>query len=208
MDELMTYALAVFMAFFAMLNPIANTPMFLGVTNGQSDDERLQTAKTSTFVGFCILLVFTVLGKYIFDMFDLTIPAFKITGGILIFYIGFEMLMSRRASTKATNTTVTEDDNVAISPLAVPMLAGPGMIVTAMNYATNADLIQLAVVIVMLAVIFYLNYFAFSLSKTIIRLFGKSLISVIGKLMGLILAIIGTGMTIEGLKLSFTFLAN
>lgn len=208
MHELMTFALAVFMAFFAMLNPIADTPMFLSITEGQTDEERQQTAKTATLVAFAVLLVFTILGKYIFEMFDITIPAFKITGGILIFYIGFEMLMSKKSSTKTTNTQITQNDNVAISPLAVPMTAGPGMIVTSMNYVTHVDFIHVGIVVVMLAIIIYLNYLCFSLSKEIIRVLGKGLISVIGKLMGLILAIIGTGMTIEGLQISFPILGS
>ena len=191
------------MAFFAMLNPLANTPVFLGITQDQDDTTRKQTARLATFVAFWVVFVFTILGKYIFELFDLTIPAFKITGGILVFYIGFKMLMSEQAATKKTGAAVTENDNVAISPLAVPILAGPGMIVTAMNYATNASLIHIAVIVGMLAMIIFLNYVAFSLAKEIVQICGQNLIAVVGKLMGLILAIIGAGMTIDGIKMAF-----
>lgn len=203
MSDYITYALSVFMGFFAMLNPLADTPMFLSVTEGQSALQRKITAQTACLVSFAITLTFIILGKYIFELFKLTIPAFKITGGILMFCIGFEMLMSKKSDTQSTHTGISNHNDVAITPLAVPMLAGPGMIVTGMNYVTNADFIHILIVVGMLILITYLNYLAFILSKTIIKVLGKSLISVVGKLMGLILAIIGTGMTTEGIKLSF-----
>ena len=93
----MTYALTVFMSFFAVMNPIANTPIFLGLTAGENKESKKKIAKTATFTAFIIVVSFVIAGKYIFELFGLTIPAFKITGGILIFYIGFEMLMSQKA---------------------------------------------------------------------------------------------------------------
>ncbi len=201
MSDLTSYALAVFMGFFAILNPIANTPIFLSITDGQTMEERKQTARTATLVAFLVTFVFVILGKYIFVLFDISMSAFKITGGILIFYIGFEMLMSKKSATRSTNTSA--DDNVTISPLAVPILAGPGLIVTAMNYAANQSFLHIGIVVLMLALIIYLNYLAFALSNTIVKRLGKSLISVLGKLMGLILAIIGAGMTITGIKIAF-----
>jgi len=146
--------------------------------------------------------VFVILGKFIFELFGITIPAFKITGGILIFYVGFEMLQSKKS--KVHNPAEIEtDDNIAISPLAIPILAGPGTIVTAMNNVTNANFIHIAIVIIIFAVMIYLTYLAFSLSDLIVKRIGKNLITVIGKIMGLILAIMGTEMTIEGIKIAF-----
>jgi len=93
--------------------------------------------------------------------------------------------------------------NVAISPLAIPILAGPGTIVTAMNHVTNASFVHIGIVIAVFAIMIYLTYLAFSFSDLLIRKIGANLISVIGKLMGLILAIMGTGMVMEGIKLAF-----
>ncbi len=202
MHELIAYALSVFMGFFAIMNPIANTPIFLGITDGQSTEEKKKIAKTASITAFLIVFVFVIVGKYLFELFGITIPAFKITGGILIFYVGFEMLMSKKSSVHSNNTE--EQSNIAVSPLAIPILAGPGTIVTAMNYVTNATFVHIAIVITIFAVMIFLTYSAFSLSGFIVKKVGNNLIAVIGKLMGLILAIIGTGMVIEGIKLAFS----
>ena len=197
----MTYALTVFMSFFAVMNPIANTPIFLGLTAGENKESKKKIAKTATITAFVIVVSFVIAGKYIFELFGLTIPAFKITGGILIFYIGFQMLMSQKSKIHSSDSE--DKSNIAISPLAIPILAGPGTIVAAMNNVTNANLIQIGIVISIFALMIYLTYLAFSFSDLIVKKVGTNLISVIGKLMGLVLAIIGTGMIVDGIKLTF-----
>jgi len=202
MTDYFTYALTVFTGFFAIMNPIANTPIFLGLVEGKDEQSKRKIAKTSTLTAFVIVCAFVVLGKYIFEFFGITIPAFKIAGGILIFYVGFEMLMSQKSKVQATDS-VDDSSGIAISPLAIPILAGPGTIVTAMNYVSDANYIHIAIVITVFALIAYMTYVAFTLSNVIVEKIGENLIAVIGKIMGLIIAIIGTGMIIEGIKLAF-----
>ena len=197
----MTYALTVFMSFFAVMNPIANTPIFLGLTAGENKESKKKIAKTATITAFVIVVSFVIAGKYIFELFGLTIPAFKITGGILIFYIGFQMLMSQKAKIHSSDSE--DKSNIAISPLAIPILAGPGTIVAAMNNVTNASLVHIGIIIFIFALMIYLTYLAFSFSDLIVKKIGANLISVIGKLMGLVLSIIGTGMVVDGIKLTF-----
>lgn len=199
--NLLTFSLSVFTGFFAIMNPIANTPIFLGLVGDENDSAKRHIAKKATLTAFVIVTVFVILGKYIFELFGITIPAFKITGGILIFYVGFEMLMSKKSSIHSQDSS--EDDSIAISPLAIPILAGPGTIVTAMNYVTNAGYLKMGIVIVIFALMIVLTYFTFSLSEYIVKKIGSNIITVIGKIMGLILAIIGTGMAIEGIKMGF-----
>ena len=199
---ILTFSLTVFTGFFAIMNPIANTPVFLGLVGDRDESERKSIAKTSCITAFLIVLFFVILGKYLFELFGITIPAFKITGGILLFYVGFEMLQSKKSKIHH-NEDIEPDDGVAISPLAIPILAGPGTIVTAMNYITDGSILHIAIVIVIFALMVYLTYLAFSLSELIVQKIGNHLITVIGKIMGLILAIMGAGMTIEGIKLAF-----
>jgi multiple antibiotic resistance protein len=92
---------------------------------------------------------------------------------------------------------------VAVSPLAIPMLAGPGTVVTAMNNVTDAGMLKIGILVVIVFVILFLNYLAFILSEYVINILGNNLIAVIGKIMGLILAIMGTGMVIRGINLAF-----
>ena len=201
-DNLITYSLAVFTGFFAIMNPIANIPIFLSLVDGRSKKAKKEIAKTSTVTAFIIVVVFVILGKYIFELFGITIPAFKITGGLLIFHIGFEMLMSKKSKIRNPNK-IEQDEDIAISPLAIPILAGPGTIVTAMNNVTGANYIHIIIVIAIFALMTVLTYGAFIISEKVVDKMGKNLISVVGKLMGLILAIIGTDMVIAGIKLAF-----
>ena len=201
MEDLIPYSLTVFMSFFAVMNPIANTPIFLGLTAGENSESKKKIARTASITAFIIVVSFIIAGKYIFELFGLTIPAFKITGGIIIFYIGFQMLMSQKS--KMHRNDPEEKNNVAISPLAIPILAGPGTIVAAMNNVTNASYLQIGIIISIFALMIFLTYLAFTFSDLIVKKIGTDLISVIGKLMGLIHAIIGTGMVVDGINLAF-----
>jgi multiple antibiotic resistance protein len=201
-NELLTYSLTVFTGFFAIMNPIANTPIFLGLTGDDDKKTKILIARKSTITAFIIVTSFVILGKSIFDVFGITIPAFKITGGILLFYVGFEMLMTTKSKIHSLGDKDPEPDTgVAISPLAIPILAGPGTIVTAMNNVTDASYLHFGIVIAIFAVMIYLTYLAFSLSDIIVKKLGMDLIKIIGKLMGLILAIMGTDMVLEGIKM-------
>jgi multiple antibiotic resistance protein len=112
------------------------------------------------------------------------------------------MLQSKKSTVKhLQNTNV--DENIAVSPLAIPILAGPGTIVTAMNFVTNSNYVHIAIVIIVFAVMCLLTYIFFGLSEVFIKRIGTNVISVIGKIMGLIIAIIGTNMIIEGIKIAF-----
>ena len=201
-SNIITFALTVFTGFFAIMNPIANTPVFLGLVSDKDESKRKAIAKTSCITAFLIVLFFVILGKYLFELFGITIPAFKITGGILLFYVGFEMLESKKSKIHHQDG-IELDDSIAISPLAIPILAGPGTIVTAMNYITTGSITHLLIVIIIFGLMVYLTYLAFNLSEMIVKKIGNHLITVIGKIMGLILAIMGTEMAIEGIKLSF-----
>ena len=136
MGNIWSYSFTVFMAFFAIMNPIVNIPIFIQLTEGVDEKKKKEIAKTANIVAFIIVLAFILIGKYIFEIFGLTIPAFKIFGGILIFFIGFEMLQSKKSSIHHQGE-VMFDDGVTISPLAIPILAGPGTIVTAMNFVVK-----------------------------------------------------------------------
>ena len=201
-ENLLLFALTVFTGFFAIMNPIANTPVFLGLVGDRAESERKKIAETSCVTAFFIVVFFVILGKYTFQLFGITIPAFKITGGILLFYVGFEMLQSKKSRIHHQED-VEPDEGIAISPLAIPILAGPGTIVTAMNNVTNGSLVHISIVIFIFGIMILLTYLAFILSDLIVKKIGENLITVIGKIMGLILAIMGTGMTVEGIKIAF-----
>ncbi|TYC10567.1 MarC family protein [Bizionia gelidisalsuginis] len=202
MDSLITFSITVFTAFFAIMNPIAGIPVFVAMTEGADVATKERINRKATVTAFLIVAIFVVLGKFIFDLFGITIPAFKITGGILVFYIGFEMLQSAKSTIKHLKN-VAIDEQIAISPLAIPLLAGPGAIVTAMNFVTDVNLIHIVIVIFIFGLMCFLTYLSFRLSDFIVAKIGKNIIEVLNKIMGLIIAIIGTNMVIEGIKIAF-----
>ncbi len=202
MNELLKYSLTVFIGFFAIMNPIANIPIFLSLVQDADNSTKKKINKKATITAFLIVLIFAILGKFIFEIFGITIPAFKITGGILVFYVGFEMLQSKKSTVKHLQY-ISVDENIAISPLAIPILAGPGTIVTAMNFVTDADYLHIGIVILIFAIMCYLTFIAFGLGVIIVKKIGNNVITVIGKIMGLIIAIIGVNMIIEGIKIAF-----
>ncbi|MGB3145426.1 MAG: MarC family protein [Maribacter sp.] len=202
MDNLITFSVTVFTGFFAIMNPISNMPIFLSLLEGADEETKRRINKKALLIAFTIVCVFVILGKFIFELFGITIPAFKITGGILIFYVGFEMLQSKKSNMKNIKET-NFDENIAVSPLAIPILAGPGTIVTAMNFVSDTNYVHIGIVILIFGLMCLLTYFIFNFSDTIAKKIGDNVISVVGKIMGLIIAIIGTSMIIEGIKISF-----
>ena len=202
MNEYLVFSITVFTGFFAIMNPIANTPIFIALTDGMDGKEKRTVAVKSTVTAFIIVSAFVILGKYIFELFGITIPAFKITGGVLLFYVGFEMLMSNKSKIHSVDAK-DEKSDIAVSPLAIPILAGPGTIVTAMNNVNNTNFLHIWIVISIFALMIFLTFLAFKFSDRIVYRLGPNMIKVIGKIMGLILAIMGTDMVIIGIKYAF-----
>jgi len=206
MEELYTFGITVLMGFFAIMNPIGNTPIFIGLVEGYSDAEKAKIARKSVLSAFIIVSIFVILGGIIFKMFGITIQAFQIAGGIMLFLVGYQLLhgnMSRMHHPHPDEGAAGSDD-VAISPLAVPILAGPGTISEALSFtATNSSLSHVAMVEGVFAFICLLTFLAFTYSENITTLLKPGMIKVISRLMGLILTIIAVQMMILGIKGAF-----
>ncbi|GEQ86996.1 UPF0056 inner membrane protein [Patiriisocius marinistellae] len=202
MENLLSFSITVFTGFFAITNPISNMTVFLSLTEGATAKTKHSINKRANIIAFIIVTLFIVLGKFIFELFNITIPAFKIFGGILVFFIGFEMLQSKKSNVKHLKV-VDVDENIAVSPLAIPIIAGPGTIVTAMNAVSDVSYLQIGLVIAIFGLMCLLTFITFRASDLIVKVLGNNVISVIGKIMGLLIGIIGTGMIIEGIRIAF-----
>lgn len=205
---MLAHAVTVFMAFFAMMNPIAGVPIFLSLTSGDDEKTTRRVASRSLLVAFTIVAIFAVTGKLIFDVFGLTLPAFRITGGIIIFFIGLHMLQGSHSSIQHPSDEDKQNSrdaalSVAISPLGMPLLAGPGTIATAMNFSAGGGIAEMVVTIAVFAVLCLITYFFFVFGEKFVGYLGASALGVVTRMMGLILAAIGTQMVIEGLRGSF-----
>lgn len=211
MDDLLSFSTGVFMAFFAVMNPISNTPLFLSLTSNSNVITRKKIALQSVLVAFGIIFLFCVAGNKIFMIFGITLPAFKVTGGVLITMIGFESLRGKQSRVQTPNMKAHEESqssdlSVAVSPLGIPLLAGPGTITTAVNFVSSGTTIHFVVTVVTFAVLCAITYVCFLFSRQIMKFLGQVGINVVVRLMGLILAVVGVQMLIEGLKTVFPFL--
>jgi multiple antibiotic resistance protein len=191
----------VFIGFFAILNPIGNTPVFLTMV-GDADGKIIKrVAFRAVFVAFIIIAIFCFFGHIIFRLFNITLPAFQVAGGIIVFFIGYDLLQGKSAGahkSKIKNADATYED-MAVSPLGIPLLAGPGTITTAMNFVGQGNsFVNTLLIILVFAVVCAITYLMFILSKRIADRLRPSLIKAISRIMGLILAVIAVQMLING----------
>lgn len=200
MHDLITVAITVFMGFFAMMNPFANTAVFVGMTGGMPAKQTRAIAFKALVTAFCIITTFCFLGKGIFSVFGITLPALRLAGGILVFLVGYHMLQGNTSSMHAAKEEETSDSgaDIAISPLALPLLAGPGTIATAMNYSAAGGMFHILVTVSAFALLCVITFFCFIYGPKLIEKIGQSGISIITRLMGLILTVIGMQMGIQG----------
>lgn len=203
MNPLIEQAIAVFVAFFAIMNPIANTTVFLGLVGDRDKSEQRKIAIKALSITFIVILIFAVLGKSIFNLFGITLPALRIAGGIIIFIIGYRMLQGENS--KLHTVKEDSDTDLAVSPLAVPLLAGPGTIATAMNYSASGGWIEIGITIASFLVLCIITFYCFIFSSKILLVTGESVLGIITRLMGLILAVIGVQMLVIGLNAAITF---
>ena len=192
---MLEHAITVFLGFFAIMNPIANTPVFVGLTEGEDKESQKSIALRSLIISFFIVLVFAVSGKIIFKLFGFSLTALKLTGGVLVFIIGYEMLHGEPSKMHKHRDS---DIDIAVSPLAVPILSGPGTIATAMNSSSKGGWGEVIITILMFGLLCIITYICFIFGQRMENLLGKSGIRIVTRLMGLILAVIGIQMLIDG----------
>ena len=189
----MLHASTVFMGFFAIMNPIANVPILRGLTSEEDAHTTAAVAFKSLMLAFIIVAFFSVAGNVLFKLFGLTLPAFQITGGIIVFLIGFHMLQGGPSTVQHPSTEDKEKSReaalgIAVSPLAMPILAGPGTITTAMNFSAGGGMMNVAITITMFAVLCVITYVFFVFGERFVAYIGSSALGVITRLMALILA--------------------
>ncbi|MGJ8673181.1 MarC family protein [Rubritalea sp.] len=199
MSDIAGQVLHVFLGFFAIMNPVANTAVFIGLTGEDSEAEKRQIARKALFMTFCIVTAFALLGNMIFHMFGITLPALRVTGGILVFFIGYKMLNGESSKMHKQQGDNQTADDVAISPLAMPILAGPGTIATAINFSSKGGWSATLITIAMFSLLCVVTFFFFVGGQKIVSTLGKGGLNIVTRLMGLILAVIGVQMLIEGI---------
>lgn len=191
-----------FMAFFAIMNPISNLPAYMALVADDSQKISRKIAFRSLLIAFVIVTVFIFSGDFIFKVFGITIVSFRIAGGILVAVIGYHMINGNHSpSYKGMEQQAVNSDpmSIAISPLAMPLFAGPGTITTALNLA-NGGLQNQLITVVAFALLCVITYLLLRSAKQIAGFLGKNLMKIITKMMGLLLFSIGIQMIIVSVQ--------
>ena len=191
-----------FMAFFAIMNPISNLPAYMALVADDSQKISRKIAFRSLLIAFVIITVFIFSGDFIFKVFGITIVSFRIAGGILVAVIGYHMINGNHSpSYKGMEQQAVNSDpmSIAISPLAMPLFAGPGTITTALSLA-NGGLQNQLITVVAFAILCVITYLLLRSAKQIAGFLGKNLMKIITKMMGLLLFSIGIHMIIVSVQ--------
>jgi len=190
-------------ALFAIVNPIGSLPIFISATDGWSASDREKTAKTVATTVFIVLTVSAFLGDQILSFFGINIPSFQVGGGILIMLVAISMMHGKIGGTRQTQEeaeSLNEREVIAIVPLSIPLLAGPGaigsMIISAQQNQTFAGHISLILPISIIALIIWI---VLRLSVKISEKLGTIGINIVTRLMGLILAAMAVEFITQGL---------
>ena len=197
------FALVTFTSVLFIVDPIAVVPTYLVITSGQSGAQRRATARRACIAAMLLLVTFAAMGRAIFELFGITMPAFRIAGGLILWLVAMDMLHGTRSTQEGTaeirEATVKED--VAITPLAMPMLAGPGAISTVMVLSGQARTTSQTVVVygsILLALL--IAWATLRAAERLVIRMGQTGIRVMTRLMGLLLAAIAVQFVITGVR--------
>ncbi len=201
--EHVEFALLAFGSLFFIVDPIATIPSFLALTADAKLAERRHMAKRAAWTCFLVLSGFALAGTLIFKMFGITLPAFRIAGGLIMILIGLDMVQARRSQTKETpaeTQQAMEKDDVGIIPLGVPMLAGPGSISTVIALmAESSSWLHGILIIAVVAVTAVISYWTLAAADRLGRRMGDTGIHILTRFMGLLLMAIAVQFILSGL---------
>ena len=210
--DMVTFALLSLSSIVIIVNPLGATLTFVSLTTSLSHEARLKVAVESCQYALAILLAFALAGGIILQLFGITIEAFRIGGGILLFVIGMEMVYARTSRTKLTATEKYESmdaEDISVTPLAIPMIAGPGAITTTivlMNEATGS-VPRIALILGSIVIAILLTYVMMARSDSIVSRIGQKEFRAINRLMGMLLIAIAVQFVITGLTAAFPVLS-
>lgn len=186
-------------------DPPGLAPIFLALTAGMNQAQRRQAAIRGTLIGFVILAVFAITGAGILSLLGISLPAFRIAGGLLLFFIAFEMIFEKRQERKekATEVAITRDHihNLAVFPLAIPLISGPGSISATILLAGNFQgPLERTQLIAVIALVFLMILAALVIADRIDRYLGQTGRAILTRLLGVLLSALAVQFVIDGIR--------
>jgi len=189
-----------------VIDPLGMSPIFAGLTRGYPEKRKRQAAIRGTALGAAILFLFALAGNVLLEALGIGIPAFRIAGGILLFFLALDMIFASptglRSRTIREQEEISYEHDVSVFPLAIPLIAGPGAITTVLLYTGDRSVTELATFLAVLLVVLLLTLVSLLLAPRIMRLFGETGSNVLTRVLGVLLAALAVQFVLDGLGAS------
>ncbi len=200
---ILQFGLLSFISLFTMIDPIGALPVYVSMTSKLSHKESRRVALRATLTAWVILMLFTLTGRFVFDFFGISVNSLRVVGGIIFFIMGYEMLEARLSRTQSDKESVSDYiEDIAITPLGIPLIAGPGAITTAivlMNETTGILEKQIALMLAITLVLALAFLFLIG-ARQVMHALGHSGNKILLRLMGLIVMAIAVEFFFNGLR--------
>lgn len=199
---MLPFLLLSFSALFFVVDPVGLVPIFVALTRRDTEAKRRKTARKACLIFFCVVTFFTVGGGILFDLLGVSLPAFKVAGGLLLLFTALDMLRSKQSDTRTSDEEIdaaSHKEDIAVVPLAMPLLAGPGAIATAMVLSGRAsNALQVGLVVVAVGLTGWVSYLLLRAAPVVERVLGPNGLPILERIMGLLLAAIAIQFIIDG----------
>jgi multiple antibiotic resistance protein len=196
-----------FVTLLVVIDPLGLAPLFVGLTRGYAKDQRRAIAVRGVLLGAGILLVFALVGDVLLGALGIGLAAFRIAGGALLFLLALEMVFARPSGTRARGVEdegePTDEEDVSVFPLAIPLIAGPGAITTVLLYTGGAGPVETVEFLGVLATVLLLTLAALLVAPRLVDLFGRFGANVLSRVLGVLLAALAVQFVLDGVRESF-----
>lgn len=202
MTETLSFALLCFTSLFTLINPLGTMPVFMAMTSELTVAQRTKTARKASLVALFTIIAFALTGQLLFNFFGISVNSFRVVGGVIFFIMGMDMLQARLSQVKIKENEVKSYiSDISITPLAIPMICGPGAITSVIVLMEDANSLpkQIALFASVILII-WLTYIILYSSSKLIKLLGQTGINVMMRIMGLIVMVIAVEFFFSGLK--------
>ena len=200
-----SFTILTFTSLFTLINPIGIAPVILSLTESLNNQTYNQIIRKGSIVACIILLIFAIMGKLIFSFYGLTIPAFKIAGGILFLRIGINMLEAKVSRTKSTPKEAEEaatNEDMGLTPIGIPLIAGPGAITSVMILSSQANTIdQKFIFYSNIILTLFITFLILRVGKKLTKVLGTTGLRIIERIMGMILMVVAVQFIIDGITI-------
>jgi multiple antibiotic resistance protein len=199
--------------FLVIIDPPGCVPIFAGLTRGSTPAHRRAMALRSATVAWFILMLFALFGKPLLQALGISLAAFRIAGGIMLFFIALEMVFEKRTQRREERAQsiegTREAEDISVFPMAIPMIAGPGSIASAMLLVSRAEgYAEIGIVLATMTLVIVITGAALLSAGWIMKLIGERIEAMISRLLGVILAALAAQFVVDGLRQSFPSLSG